>query len=159
MDQPLTIATLRALRTIMRATDLGNRKLAAATGLTPSQLLILREIGEQGETTPTWLSTALHFSQATVTSICDRLEAAGLITREREDQDKRRIRLTATEAGRQAVARAPDLLQQRFEQDFPALPAWEQALVLAGLERLCDVLGIAGGDAAPLLDPGLIDRP
>jgi DNA-binding MarR family transcriptional regulator len=158
MDEALTIPTLRALRTIMRASDLGNRKLAAATNLTPSQLLVLQEIGEQGETTPTGLSTALQFSQATITSICARLEAGGLVTRARGDQDKRRILLSVTEAGKAAIARAPDLLQQRFEHVFPTLPPWEQALILAGLERLGDVLGITTRDAAPLLDSGVIDR-
>jgi DNA-binding MarR family transcriptional regulator len=159
MDRDLTIPTLRALRAIMRASDLGNRKLAAATDLTPSQLLVLQEIGEQGETTPTDLSSALQFSRATITSICDRLEASGLVVRERGNQDKRRIRLTVTEAGKAAIARAPDLLQQRLEQVFPTLPQWEQAMVLAGLERLGNVLGITTRDAAPLLDSGLIDRP
>jgi DNA-binding Xre family transcriptional regulator len=128
MDQVLTMAALRALRRILRASDLSNRQLAAATGLTPSQLLILREIDERRETTPTALSSAVQFSQATITNICDRLEAA------------------------------PDMLQARFSEGFSALPQWEQAMTLAGLERLVDVLGIAGRDAAPLLDSGAIDR-
>jgi DNA-binding MarR family transcriptional regulator len=158
MEQVLTIPALRALRTIMRASDLNNRKLAAATDLTPSQLLVLQEVAEQRETTPTALSAALQFSQATITSICDRLEVAGLVVRTRGEQDKRRIKLTVTDAGQTAIDRAPDLLQQKFQEVFPTLPLWEQALVLAGLERLCNVLGIAAQDAAPLLDSGMIDR-
>jgi len=158
MEQALTIPALRALRTIMRASDLNNRKLAAATNLTPSQLLVLQEVAEQHETTPTALSAALQFSQATITSICDRLEVAGLVARTRVEQDKRRIKLTVTAAGQTAIERAPDLLQQKFQAVFPTLPLWEQALVLAGLERLSNVLGIAAQDAAPLLDSGMIDR-
>ena len=158
MEQVLTIPALRALRTIMRASDLNNRKLAAATDLTPSQLLVLQEVAEQRETTPTALSAALQFSQATITSICDRLEVAGLVVRTRGEQDKRRIKLTVTDAGQTAIDRAPDLLQQKFQEVFPTLPLWEQALVLAGLERLCNVLGISAQDAAPLLDSGMIDR-
>ena len=159
MDQDLTIAALRALRRILRASELGNRQLAAATGLTPSQLLVLQEVGEQGETTPTALSAALQFSQATITNILDRLEAGGLVARKRSDQDKRRIFLTATEAGETVIGTAPDLLQARFSENFAALPEWEQAMILAGLGRLADILGIASRDAAPLLDSGAIDRP
>lgn len=158
MDRALTIAALRALRRILRAADLSNRQLAGATGLTPSQLLLLREIGERGETTPSELSAAVQFSQATITNICDRLVSAGLVARHRGEQDKRRIFLTATEAGREAIETAPDLLQSRFTKTFSALPQWEQAMILAGLERLGDVLGITGSDAAPLLDSGVIDR-
>jgi DNA-binding MarR family transcriptional regulator len=158
MDQVLTMAALRALRRILRASDLSNRQLAAATGLTPSQLLILREIAERRETTPTALSSAVQFSQATITNICDRLEAAGLVARNRGEQDKRRVFLTITDSGREAIEAAPDMLQARFSEGFSALPQWEQAMTLAGLERLVDVLGIAGRDAAPLLDSGAIDR-
>lgn len=159
MDQDLTIAALRALRRILRASEVGNRQLAAATGLTPSQLLVLQEIGERGDTTPTELSAALHFSQATITNIADRLEAGGLVARQRGEHDKRRVYLTATEAGASTVRTAPDMLQARFTENFASLAEWEQAMILAGLERLADILGVARSDAAPLLDSGAIDRP
>lgn len=159
MDQDLTIAALRALRRILRASEVGNRQLAAATGLTPSQLLVLQEIGERGDTTPTQLSAALHFSQATITNIVDRLEAGGLVARQRGEHDKRRVYLTATEAGSDTIRTAPDMLQARFTDSFVSLDSWEQAMILAGLERLADILGVAKSDAAPLLDSGAIDRP
>lgn len=57
------------------------------------------------------------------------------------------------------IERAPDLMQQRFAERFGDLPGWEQAMILAGLERLGSLLDIAGNDAAPLLDSGAIDRP
>ncbi|BBC74251.1 MarR family transcriptional regulator [Altererythrobacter sp. B11] len=158
MNDDLTTAALRALRRILRSSDLSNRQLATATGLTPSQLLLLQEVADRGETTPTELSAALQFSQATVTNILDRLESGGLVARQRGEQDKRRIHLTVTEAGRQAIVSAPDMLQARFSEQFATLPEWEQAMILAGLGRLADILGIASRDAAPLLDSGAIDR-
>ena len=48
MDPDLTIPALKALRRILRASELSNRQLAATTGLTPSQLLVLQEIEERG---------------------------------------------------------------------------------------------------------------
>ena len=159
MAQDLTIATLKALRRILRASELGNRQLAAATGLTPSQLLVLQEVGERHETTPTELAAALQFGQATITNIVDRLESGGLVTRKRGEEDKRRIYLAATSAGERAIDEAPDMLQTCFSESFAALPDWEQAMILAGLNRLGEVLGVAAKDAAPLLDSGAIDRP
>jgi DNA-binding MarR family transcriptional regulator len=158
MDQDLTFPTLRALRRILRASELGNRRLAAATGLTPSQLLVLQEIGARGEATPTALAAALQFGQATITNIVDRLEADGLVRRQKGELDKRRVFLTATQAGAEAIERAPDLLQARFSEKFAALAGWEQAMILAGLDRLTDILEIEAKDAAPLLDSGVIDR-
>lgn len=143
----------------MRASELGNRALAARTGLTPSQFLVLQEIGEQGESTPSQLASVLQFSQATITNIVDRLEQAGLVTRVRSERDKRRIHLRATEAGMTAIDQAPTMPQAQFSASFGALPEWEQAMILAGLHRLGDILGLAIRDSAPLLDSGAIDRP
>ena len=159
MDTDLTSASLRALRRILRAADLGSRKLASATGLAPSHLLVLREIEQRGETTPSVLATALQFGQATITNIVDRLEAGSLVTRQRSGQDKRQIILTVTDAGRAMIERAPDLLQTRFSERFADLPAWERAMILAALDRLGALLGAEAIDAAPLLDSGAIDRP
>ena len=159
MDTDLTSASLRALRRILRAADLGSRKLASATGLAPSHLLVLREIEQRGETTPSVLASALQFGQATITNIVDRLEAGSLVTRQRSGQDKRQIILTVTDAGRSMIERAPDLLQTRFSERFADLPAWERAMILAALERLGGLLGAEAIDAAPLLDSGAIDRP
>lgn len=107
MSDDLTTQALKALRRILRAADLGTRSLAAATGLSPSQLLVLQEIDRRGETTPGALSAALQFGQATITNIVDRLEAAALVTRQRSSRDKRQILLAATETGRATIERAP----------------------------------------------------
>lgn len=158
MDGELSAPTLRALRRILRASDRGSRSLAAATGLTPSQLLVLQEVAQRDGTTGGVLATTLQFGAATITNIIDRLEAAGLVRRQRSADDKRQVILTATQAGREAIASAPDLLQTRFNEGFAALPLWERALILAALEKLAGLLGAESIDAAPLLDAGVIDR-
>ncbi|WP_432767558.1 MAG: MarR family transcriptional regulator [Sphingopyxis sp.] len=158
MDAAISNATLKALRRILRAVDGGSRKLAAATGLTPSQLLVLREVEAGSGVTPGSVAQRLQFSHATITAIADRLVTLGLITRTRSDQDKRQMVLAVTDEGRQRLADAPDMLQQIFAARFAALAGWEQAMILAGAERLAEMLGASDLDAAPLLDAGLIDR-
>jgi DNA-binding MarR family transcriptional regulator len=158
MERQITNAALRAIRRILRANDQGSRKLAAATGLTPSQLLVLQNIERHGETTPSAIAKALQFGQATVTNIVDRLEAADLVTRRRNDRDRRQMLLRPTDSGRNILETAPDLLQQRFYDGFERLPDWEQAMILAALERLGEILDASEIDAAPLIDAGAIDR-
>ena len=158
MDDQITSDALRAIRRIMRAADRGARSLAAATGLTPSQLLVLQEVERRGEVTPGAIASALQFGQATVTNIVDRIEAAGLVARRRGETDRRQVWLTVTAEGRRALEAAPDQLQQRFRTDFASLPAWERAMILAALERLGELLDASEIDAAPLLDTGPIDR-
>lgn len=158
MDAQITTAALRAIRRILRATEQGGRRLAAATGLTPSQLLVLQEIARHTEVTPGEVAATLHFGQATVTNIVDRLVASGFATRRRSDRDKRQIILEATTDGRVIVEAAPDLLQVQFRERFEALAPWEQAMILAALERLGGILDATDIDAAPLIDTGQIDR-
>jgi DNA-binding MarR family transcriptional regulator len=158
MENGIATATLKALRRVLRAAEGGTRRLVAVTGLTPSQLLVLREIDASAEVTPGAVATRLQFSHATITAIVDRLVSLELATRSRSDQDKRRMLLNITERGRQCLAEAPDMLQEIFEVRFAALPAWEQAMILAATERLAEILGAGDMEAAPLLDAGAIDR-
>lgn len=158
MDKPLTSSALRAIRRILRASEQGGRRLAALTGLTPSQLLVLQEIERRSETTPGELAARLQFGQATVTNIVDRLHELEMVTRERSSRDKRQILLRVTQTGRDALTAAPDLLQQRFSSRYETLPAWEQAMILAALEKIGELLNASDIDAAPLIDAGEIDR-
>jgi len=158
MESDVPNLTLRALRRILRATEISTRQLAAVTSLTPSQLLVLREIAARTRPTPGAIAAALHFSQATITSIVDRLAASGLVTRHRSEVDKRQFILTATPQGHTVLTRAPDMLQTEFQKHFSALPKWEQAMILAAVEKLSVLMGAQNLDAAPLLDGGAIDR-
>jgi len=158
MENPITKAALRAIRRVLRAADRGGRKLASATGLTPSQVLVLQEIERRRESTPTAIASTLQFGQATITNIVDRLVADELVTRRRGERDRRQMLLRITDTGRAMLETAPDLLQNQFQDRFDALPAWEQAMILAALERLGELLDATDIDAAPLLDGGAIDR-
>lgn len=158
MTTDLANPTLRALRRILRITELGGRQLGNLTGLTPSQLLVLQEIDRRDGAIPSAVAGALQFSQATISSVVDRLAAAGLVVRQRSERDKRQVLLSITPAGRDVLARAPDILQERFRSRFASLPQWEQAMILAGLERLSELLGATDIEAAPLIDAGAIDR-
>lgn len=158
MDSEIARSTLRGLRRILRATETGNRRLAAVTGLTPSQLLVLREIDATAGVTPSAVAHRLQFSHATITAIVDQLVARGFVTRARGERDKRQSLLTSTREGARSLSDAPDMLQERFAEGFDALPDWEKAMILAAIERLSIVLGVEANDAAPLLDSGAIDR-
>ena len=88
-----------SLRRIIRAVDLHSRKLMEHSGLTGPQLAALQKIDRhQGPVSASNLARAIHLSQGTVTGILSRLEARGLIIRERSDLDRRTavIRITPT---------------------------------------------------------------
>lgn len=74
---------LVALRRVIRATDLHSKRLSKHAGLTGPQLLIMRTIRDLGEVTIGTIAENVSLSQATVTTILDRLELRKLVYRVR----------------------------------------------------------------------------
>jgi len=76
-------------------------------------LATLRRQGAPYRLTPTELSRATLLTPGAMTNRIDRLEAAGLVTREAEPTDRRGIRVALTESGLELVDRA---IAARFEE-------------------------------------------
>ncbi|MDR5654017.1 MarR family winged helix-turn-helix transcriptional regulator [Ruixingdingia sedimenti] len=152
--------SLIALRRILRATELFERRLAAAGGLTPAQLRVLQVLAPCADTgmTPTAMADRMGISQATVSVLVDRLVARALVGRHRSQTDRRQTHIVITEAGRAAIGAAPDALQQRFVASFERLQDWEQAMLVASLERVAAMLDARDLDASPMLTIGDIAR-
>lgn len=143
---------LISLRQIIRAIDLHSKKLERESGLTGPQLLILQLIGTHGEMTSGVIAREVSLSQATVTSILDRLERKGTLKRERSATDKRKVIVSLTEDGSKALEKAPTLMQESFIRTVNQLEDWEQSLILSSLQRVADMMNATALDAAPLLD-------
>ncbi len=145
---------LSALRRIIRATDLHSKRLAREVGLTTPQTVVLQAVRDLGEVTSGELSRHVSLSQGTVTTILDRLESRGLIERYRSASDRRVVHSRLTRQGRALLRKAPPLLHERFIEAFGNLPAARQRQVIKTLDEVAAMMGVAGLDAAPLLDSG-----
>lgn len=145
---------LVALRRVMRAVDLHSRKLMQSHGLTGPQALVLQEAVKGTGISAGELAGRVSLSQATVTDIVSRLEQRGLLSRQRSSEDRRRVLIQTTAAGREVIATAPPLLQETFVRRFVELRSWEQMLLLSSLQRIAELMDAEGLDAAPLLSSG-----
>ncbi|RBI86679.1 MarR family transcriptional regulator [Rhodosalinus halophilus] len=157
-DLDRTDQSLIALRRILRATELYGRELARTAGLTPVQIRVLQVVAMRDGVTPKEISSQMGVSQATISTLLDRLSSKGMLRRERSKTDRRQTNVVLTEAGHDAVNRAPDALQQQYVRAFESLEDWEQAMIVAALERVASMLNAADLDAAPVLDHGEIKR-
>ena len=149
---------LVALRRIIRATDLHSKQLSKISGLTSPQLLILQTLRHHGELTVGDVARRVSLSQATVTTIIDRLSKRGFVVRERGSSDKRKVFVHLTEQAIQALVDAPRPLQDSFVQQFQDLRDWEQSMILTSLERVAHMMDAQHIDASPVLDLGQLDR-
>lgn len=109
-------------------------------GLYPAQLRILDQAAAcEGRTTPSELALAQGVSLPTISDSLAALANKGLITRERSEDDARRIVVRLTPRGRR-------LAQKRWEDDDPLVQAArslhpdEQRVLLAVMQKMIAVL-------------------
>ncbi len=105
--EAIAVAALReALRGFLRESEL----IAQACGLTPQRYLLLLMIkgapDGSRQATVTQLAQRLQFAQTTVTDLVSRAEQAGLIQRERSEDDARVTILRLTAEGERRLSRS-----------------------------------------------------
>ena len=154
LDLDRTDISLIALRRILRATEMYARDLAREAGLTAVQLRVLQIVAEKGRATPTDLSQRMGVTMATVSALIKKLEGKALLTRHRSTTDRRQMDLEITPEGLIKVQAAPDALQQKYVKQFEGLEEWEQAMIVAVLERVAGMLDAEEIDASPVLAVG-----
>jgi DNA-binding Lrp family transcriptional regulator len=102
---PAAAGEIRAgLQTFAARALVYNLLAAEALGLAPADLVCMCLLQLHGPGTPGWLAEMTGLSTGAVTGVVDRLERAGYVTRERDQQDRRRVIV------------GPDL--ERFERDL-----------------------------------------
>lgn len=149
---------LVALRRVIRATDLHSKHLAKTTGLTAPQILLLQTLRDRGQVTIGELAKDMSLSQATVTTIIDRLEKRELVYRKRSERDKRKVHAYLTDRAVDTLKSAPIPLQEQFTRQFGQLQEWEQTMIISSLKRVAQMMDAQHIDASPVLDVGLLDR-
>jgi DNA-binding MarR family transcriptional regulator len=149
---------LIALRRVIRATDLHSKQLVKTTGLTAPQILLLQTIRDKGEITIGEIANKMSLSQATVTTIIDRLEKRKLVYRQRSEQDKRKVHAKLTDTATEVLKSAPIPLQDRFSHQFSDLQEWEKTMIISALQRVAQMMDAQNIDASPMLDVGILDR-
>lgn len=157
-DNELAHNVLRAIRRIVRRVSEHSKYLSREVGLTLPQLMCLKAVGELtvdgDEVTVAMVSERVQLSAATVSRVIERLVQAGLVLRERRAQDRRKVCLSLTDAGRGRFVVLPTPLQDRFVHRLLALDPAERQSLLGALERITELMDAENLDAAPMLAPG-----
>ncbi|SFK67802.1 DNA-binding transcriptional regulator, MarR family [Paenibacillus sp. 1_12] len=72
-------------------------------GMTPAQGFLLERLEIEGPLKASQIADMLCYTPGAITTLSDKLIAAGLVERERTDEDRRVVYLSITEAGRQML--------------------------------------------------------
>jgi len=88
------------------------RPLLEPMGLTHPQYLVMLALWERAPRTLNDLAADLALEPATASPLVKRLEADGLVARQRSSEDERRLEITLTDAGAALRERAVDVPRQ-----------------------------------------------
>ena len=144
---------LTAIRRVIRSVDQYSRKIYMELGLTTPQLLCLDALGKNDHIITKELAKHVNLSESTVIGIVDRLEAKQYLTRERSKEDRRKVYLSLTDAGRGILNETPSLLQDKFSTALSDLNNDELEVITRSLEQVVEMMDAKNLDASPNLLP------
>nr|WP_235018328.1 MarR family transcriptional regulator [Thermomonospora echinospora] len=107
------------------------RPLLEPMGLTHPQYLVMLALWQHHQVSVKELSGLLQLDAGTLSPLLKRLEAAGLVRRERDSRDERMLCVTLTAAGRDLRAQAekiPAAILDRLGMELGELQALHQSL-------------------------------
>ncbi|TCD48706.1 MarR family transcriptional regulator [Chlorobium sp. N1] len=129
-----------ALRRITRALDVHSRRLYREWKITSPQFLCLQALEKESVRTLSQLAAELHLGASTVNGILDRLEARGLVSRSRSQEDQRKVLLSVTPEGQALVDSVPELMRDSYARALGRMSLDEQEQLSRLLGRLADHL-------------------
>jgi DNA-binding MarR family transcriptional regulator len=151
-DSRCDFRILNAIRQIIRAADIDSRKLASDHQITAPQLMCLLAVVEKGSATATDIAERIYLSPSTLVGILDRLEEKGLVQRVRDVEDRRRVEVTLTDAGRTLASKTPFPLQYSLDKALKQLSNRERQRLATSMERLAELMGAQAIEPAPMLE-------
>ncbi|PQV63575.1 DNA-binding transcriptional regulator, MarR family [Abditibacterium utsteinense] len=109
---------------------------ATAHDITATQFQVLRRLWSGEGMNAQNLAKESHLDAATMTGVLDRLEHKRLVRRERDESDRRAVKIVLTEAGRALEAPLAKIVKQVNEHALAGLSDSEREQLFGFLERI-----------------------
>jgi DNA-binding MarR family transcriptional regulator len=95
-----TLGFMQRMWELVHALDVRSKRMAKTMGVTGPQRLVVRIVGQRENQTASEIAATLGMHPSTLTGVLARLEERGAITREVDEEDRRRARFKLTAAGK-----------------------------------------------------------
>jgi DNA-binding MarR family transcriptional regulator len=120
--------------------------------ISPTQLRALTAVGRYGELNLGQLAEALGALPSSASRLCDRLEAAGLLTRDTGRASRRAVSLRLTPGGEALLEQARRRRREQIAQVLEAMPPAARAQLAEGLaafQQAAEAQGLGVGADGP----------
>ena len=141
------------IRRLFQAVNEYSKKAERETGLTGPQLWAIKVIAKSAPIKVSELARRMYLHPATVVGIVDRLEARGLVSRTRSQEDRRVVEIDLTDKGKDIVSQSPEVAQGLLVKGLETLKDGELLRTSTALEQLVRILGAEKVPAKLLLSP------
>ncbi|CAM4213848.1 MarR family winged helix-turn-helix transcriptional regulator [Paenibacillus tarimensis] len=111
---------------------------ALAPGLTEGQLNVLELLLAHQPMKPSDLLQYLSTTPAAITTLLDRMERGGLITRSRDQADRRIVWINVTENGEQEAKRGMEVRERYIQQALDRISSHNQQLLVYLLGKVAN---------------------
>jgi DNA-binding MarR family transcriptional regulator len=154
-----TAAAVDAVRRIFRALRVAAQQTHSSAGISAAQLYVLSSLSDGSAASLTELGRRTHTDRTSVADVVERLAIAGLVKRTRSQEDRRRMDVRITAAGRVVLRNAPQPPTALLVAGMDALPDRELDALVEGLKRLAREMGLEAAPAPMLFEDETGRRP
>lgn len=118
------------------------RKAEHETGLTGSQLWVIKILDDASPMNVTELARRMYLHPATMVGLLDRLEAKRLVQRTRSDKDRRVVHVMITAQGQELVRNSPEVAQRLLVEGLEPLAENKVKSISIGVDQIVKILGV-----------------
>jgi DNA-binding MarR family transcriptional regulator len=127
--------SMNAIRSIVRAQRINTRAVELKMGISLAQLFVLQQLAERSADSLNELAERTATHQSSVSVVVRRLVERGLVSRTASANDRRRIEIEVTPAGRELLAGAPVTVSMELVAALRRMPRSDRDLLADLLER------------------------
>ena len=138
------------IRRVFQILNEQSQKIKLETGLTGPQLWAIRVIHQHGPVNISDIAKRMYLHQTTVLGIVDRLEARGLVLRNRSKDDRRITWVELTQDGNDLVKSVPEVVQGLLGANLESISMDVLAEIDTGICQLVRIYGVQEIPPKPL---------
>jgi DNA-binding MarR family transcriptional regulator len=143
-----------AFRRIVQALRSSSRDAERRVGLTAAQLFALQQLAAHPGVSINELAAHTFTHQSSVSVVVSRLVERKLVAKVASRDDRRRVRLAITDAGRAVLRRSPEPIQEKFIAGIAALPAADRRMFAVALSGVAKWMSDSGGHPPMFFEEG-----
>ncbi len=139
---------IKQIRILFKAVQNHSRNVEKVCGLSSAKLWMLHEVAQNPGIRVSQLARLLSIHPSTCSNVLDKIEAKGLIYRDRSKADQRTVHLFATEKGQQLLDSAPSPPQGQLSSALEKLSEKQVTMLEISLNDFIEALHFDDTSAA-----------